>query len=88
MNLATWLVERLEIFHQLIVVVDASIRDLSAKFVTDTPKSLPKGMGGLIHEHVETEVADWNRFKNRRQVGRDARPPGGIKAPWTKARRT
>jgi len=44
------------------------------------PQVRPKGMGRLTHETVETEVADWNRFKNRRQVGSYAGLTGGVSA--------
>ena len=79
-RLAAWLVERLEIFRKLILSVDEAVRELSAKVEADAPESLPKGMGRLTHENVETEVADWNRFKNRRQVGSYAGLTGGISA--------
>ncbi|MBM3861506.1 MAG: IS110 family transposase, partial [Verrucomicrobia bacterium] len=39
-----------------------------------------KGMGRLTHETVQTEVADWTRFKNRRQVGSYAGLTGGVSA--------
>ena len=74
------MVERLEIFPKLILTVDETVRELSAKVEADAPESLPKGMGRLTHENVETEVADWNRFKNRRQVGSYAGLTGGISA--------
>ena len=33
-----------------------------------SPEELPVGLGKLTSEILEREVADWNRFKNRRQV--------------------
>jgi transposase len=32
------------------------------------PEELPMGLGKLTYEVLEREVADWNRFDNRRQV--------------------
>ena len=74
------MIERLEIFRKLIVAVDEAVRDLSEQVEADAPKVLPKGMGRLTHENVETEVADWKRFMNRRQVGSYAGLTGGISA--------
>ena len=37
-------------------------------------------MGRLTHENVETEVVDWKRFNNRRQVGSYAGLTGGLSA--------
>jgi transposase len=51
-------------------------RELEAK----APKGLPKGMGRLTYHAVETEVAAWDRFKNRRQVGSYAGLTGGVSA--------
>jgi len=40
----------------------------------------PKGMGRLTYDDVETEVAAWDRFKNRRQAGSYAGLTGGVSA--------
>lgn len=80
LQLPAWLIERLEIFRGLIVAVDQVVQDLSAEVEADAPKVLPRGMGRLTHENVESEVADWKRFKNRRQVGSYAGLTGGISA--------
>ena len=57
------LLEQLEIFRDLILVVNKAVHDLSKRIEADAPKVLPKGMGRLTHENVETEVRDWNRFQ-------------------------
>jgi len=44
------------------------------------PAVRPKGLGGLTYEVVEREVADWNRFQNRRQVGSYTGLCGGVSA--------
>ena len=56
------------------------VQHLSAEVKADAPKVLPRGMRRLTHENVESEVADWKRFKNRRQVGSYAGLTGGISA--------
>ena len=38
-------------------------------------------MGRLTYEALKTEVADWDRFKNRRQVGSYAGLCGGLATP-------
>jgi transposase len=79
-ELAGWLVERLEVFRQLILQVDKAVRQLTREVAAPAPKVRPKGMGALTHEAIETEVADWQRFKNWRQVGSYAGLTGGVSA--------
>jgi hypothetical protein len=61
---STHLLEQLEIFRDLIFVINKAVQDLSKRIEADAPKVLPKGMGRLTHENIETEVRDWNRFSN------------------------
>jgi transposase len=77
-TLPAWLVERLKVFRELILQVDEAVRQLTRELEAQAPKLLPKGMGRLTYEAVETEVADWGRFKNRRQVGSYAGLCGGV----------
>jgi len=77
-ELAAWLVERLQVFRELILKVDEAVRQLTRELEAQAPQVLPKGMGRLTYEAVETEVADWDRFKNRRQVGSYAGLCGGV----------
>jgi transposase len=79
-KLAAWLVERLEVFQPLILAVDEAVRELTKQIQAASPEALPKGMGSLTHENIETEVADWQRFSNRRQVGSYAGLTGGVSA--------
>ena len=58
--------------------MDQAVRQLTGELEAKAPKVLPKGMGRLTHEVVETEVAAWDRFKNRRQVGSYAGLTGGV----------
>ena len=77
-ELPAWLVERLKVFRDLILKVDQAVRQLTREIETQAPKLLPKGMGRLTYQAVETEVAAWDRFKNRRQVGSYAGLCGGV----------
>ena len=79
-ELAGWLVERLKVFRGLIETMDQAVRQLTGELEAKAPKVLPKGMGRLTYEAVETEVAAWDRFKNRRQVGSYAGLTGGVSA--------
>jgi len=79
-TLPAWLVERLKVFRQLILKVDEAVRQLTRELEAQAPKVLPKGMGRLTYEAVETEVATWDRFQNRRQVGSYAGLCGGVSA--------
>src|SRR3974390_2199462 len=67
-TLPAWLVERLGVFRELILKVDEAVRQLTREIQTHAPKALPKGMGRLTYQAVETEVAAWDRFTNRRHV--------------------
>jgi len=73
-------VERLKGFRDLMVTVDPAVRQLTGELEAKAPQVLPKGMGRLTYEAVETKVAAWDRFKNRRQVGSYAGLTGGVSA--------
>lgn len=79
-TLPAWLVERLKVSRELILQVDQAVRQLTGELEAQAPKVLPKGMGRLTYHAVETEVAAWDRFKNRRQVGSYAGLCGGVSA--------
>jgi transposase len=77
-ELPGWLLERLKIFRQLIVEVNRVVNQLTQELQSRAPKVRPLGMGGLTHEAISYEVADWNRFTKWRQVGSYAGLTGGI----------
>ena len=79
-ELADWLLKLLQDFRQHILALDQTVRQLTGELAAQAPKVRPKGMGALTHEAVETEVADWHRFKNWRQVGSYAGLTGGVSA--------
>jgi len=77
-ELAPWLVERLEVFRQLIVAVNQAVQQLTQEVAGRAPKVRPQGLGRLTHQVISSEVADWHRFENRRQVGSYAGLTGGV----------
>lgn len=74
----TWLIQQLEVFRRVIECVDREVSVLTVRICQAAPKSLPKGLGALTHEVLEREVRDWNRFKNRRQLGSYSGLTGGV----------
>src|SRR5260370_38962341 len=49
--------------------MEAELKTRTGQVEAGAPEQLPVGLGKLTSEILEREVADWNRFKNRRQVG-------------------
>ena len=64
-----WLRESLEVFTRVLKTLLQELKGLTEKLEQAATKERPRGMGGLTVETVDREVGDWNRFKNRRQVG-------------------
>jgi transposase len=83
--LEPWLLERLKIFRQLILAMEQAVQQLAEQLEAQAPAVRPKGMGALTHEAIEAEVADWQRFAHRRQVGSYAGLTGGVSASGTSA---
>ena len=77
-RLPAWLVERLEVFRRVLSVLTQELDTATAGLEKAAPAIRPKGLGGLTYEVVEREVADWNRFENRRQVGSYTGLCGGV----------
>jgi len=69
-KLPPWLGEQIGLWQRKAVDFDKELKVLSCKVETlSVGKKLPKGLGGLSAALLEGEILDWNRFKNRRQVG-------------------
>jgi transposase len=79
-ELPEWLVQRLEVFRRLLATLSSELALATAALEAVAPALRPKGLGGLSYEVVEREVADWSRFKNRRQVGSYTGLCGGVSA--------
>jgi transposase len=61
-------VNLLEPLRRLLAAVEAELKVRTQELVTAAPAGLPVGLGPMTSEILEREVADWNRFQNRRQV--------------------
>jgi len=68
-QLPTIVVNLLEPLRRLIAALEIELKTRTKELEEAAPESLPIGLGKLTSEILEREVADWNRFKNRRQVG-------------------
>jgi transposase len=79
-KLPVWLVERLEVFRTVLETLSESLTTATKKLEAGAPELRPKGLGGLTHAVIESEVGDWTRFKNRRQMGSYTGLCGGISA--------
>src|ERR1035441_7790637 len=60
--------ELLEPLRRLIQALEQELKTLTQALTDAAPEQLPTGLGKLTCEVLEREVADWNRFGNRRQV--------------------
>jgi transposase len=62
-------VNLLEPLRRLIGALEVELKSRTQEVQAAAPEELPVGMGKLTSQILEREVADWKRFKNRRQVG-------------------
>ena len=61
-------VNLLEPLRRLIAAVAVELKARTKEVEAAAPAALPVGLGKLTSEILERAVADWERFKNRRQV--------------------
>ena len=69
-TLDPWVLGVLDKLREIILVIEAQVQALLAELalsLADQPR--PKGLGELTLVTLNTEVCDWNRFSNRKQVG-------------------
>lgn len=67
-SLPAILIELLEPLRRLIAAVELELAVRTKEVEAAAPAALPAGLGKLTSQILEREVADWNRFQNRRQV--------------------
>ena len=68
-TLPGWLREQVSLWRAKALVFEAEARQLEAQIREfSASKRLPKGLGALTDASIDSEVVDWKRFKNRRQV--------------------
>ena len=71
LTLDAWMLWVLEKLREIILVLEAQVTALLAELAlrgADQPR--PNGLGELTLATVDAEICDWNRFHNRKQVGR------------------
>ena len=61
-------VNLLEPLRRLLAAVEAELKIRTRELEGEAPGGLPIGLGEMTSQILEREVADWNRFQNRRQV--------------------
>lgn len=61
-------VNLLEPLRRLIAALEIELKSRTQEIEAAAPEQLPVGLGKLTSQILEREVADWNRFENRRQV--------------------
>jgi transposase len=61
-------VNLLEPLRRLIAAITLELTARTKEVEAAAPSALPVGLGKLTSEILEREVADWDRFQNRRQV--------------------
>jgi transposase len=58
----------LEPLRRLLAAVEAELKIRTRELEAAAPDGLPVGLGEMTSQILEREVADWDRFQNRRQV--------------------
>jgi transposase len=65
-----WVLGVLAQLRELIVAMETQLQTLEAELVARVQAQVkPKGLGDLTLVTLESEVCDWGRFSNRKQVG-------------------
>ena len=62
-RLPEWLIQRLEVFRAVLLVLDKQVNALTTQLETAAPSGLPYGLGPLSFEVIRREIGDWKRFK-------------------------
>src|SRR5208282_2055070 len=68
LELPAIVVSLLEPLRRLLAAVEAELKIRTRELEAAAPDGLPVGLGEMTSQILEREVADWNRFQNRRQV--------------------
>jgi transposase len=68
-SLPPHLLELLESLRALLLSTELELNGFTRQIEQSVDTPVPRGVGKLTAQILEREVADWSRFKNRRQVG-------------------
>jgi transposase len=67
--LPKWIIKGLEIWQANLLLLDQEILKLKTELVQSVQGPRPKGVGALSLTQMDREIFDYNRFKNRHNVG-------------------
>ena len=63
-----WLLERLQIWAEVLKVLDEKISQAKAAVARSCSGPRPKGVGALSQMQLQSEVLDWHYYSNRRKI--------------------
>jgi transposase len=69
LSVPEWLRALLSHTQPLLLKLETEIRALTRQLEQSAAPGQPRGLGALSSVLIDREVADWHRFRNRRQVG-------------------
>jgi transposase len=69
LQVPAWMKELLGNSQPILVVLQEKIRALTQQLQAAAGTSQPRGFGALSSIVIDREIGNWDRFKNRRQVG-------------------
>ena len=64
-----WMKELLGNSQSILLELEEKIRALSVQLQEAAASDLPRGLGKMTSVVIDREIGNWNRFRNRRQVG-------------------
>ena len=63
-----WLLERLQIWVDVLKILDEKISQAKAALARACSGPRPKGVGALSQMQLQSEVLDWSLYRNRRKI--------------------
>jgi transposase len=67
-NLPPWLLERLQVWVDVLKILDEKIAQAKAALARACRGPRPKGVGALSLMQLQSEVLDWHLYSNRRKI--------------------
>ena len=64
-----WMTQLLENSQPILLALEEKIRALTVQLQSAASPAQPRGLGMLTSVVIDREIGNWDRFKNRRQVG-------------------
>ncbi len=69
LEVPAWLKTLLSHTQPILLALEGQIRQLTLQLEQSAAPGQPRGLGALSSVVIDREIGDWQRFKNRRQVG-------------------